>query len=536
MTFINAALALGALAFTIPLAIHLLFRSRFRTVDWGAMHLLSGVLQTNRRRLRWTQLLLLLLRCLIPVLLAFALARPILTGWRTLPGETPQSVVLVIDNSRSMSATDAEGRIRLDRAKGAASRLLRGLSRRDEVMVIATGRRVDPPSIVDRDRGEEIVRSLRPQSGPFTLAEALSAAGRATEQAAHPHHRIVVLSDFQRSTLPAAVEAELDRLREVFAAREIPPTISLLSLGGDSAGLANVSVQSIRSDSPAAIRGQPTVLVAQLRNSSDLPAAGVTVRWSVDGRVVASKPMTIPPRADFSVRFRTRLETTGLHEISVVVEVDDVLPLDNRRRLAIDVIDAVDVLVIDPMLSRETLGNASDFFVLALEPSLEAEATQSDAPEVSARFNIVRGTPAEVAGSSLAIRQSVVVLCDVPLQPKLRRKLADFVLAGGSLVVFDGDPLRPSDYNGVWQATEGEFRLPMELGARPKDTDDGPPMQALGSVSPTYAPWSFLSDEPSPLRDVLVKRHREFVSGVTASPGDQAFGGREASTVLTLAD
>ncbi len=104
MTLLNALLALGALAFTVPLAIHLLFRSRFRTVDWGAMHLLDSVIRINRRRIQLLHLLLLLLRCLLPVLLAFCLARPVLTGFRSLPGDAPQSLVLAIDDSRSMSA------------------------------------------------------------------------------------------------------------------------------------------------------------------------------------------------------------------------------------------------------------------------------------------------------------------------------------------------------------------------------------------------------------------------------------------------
>ena len=63
MTFLNGLLAFGALAFTVPLAIHLLFRSRFRTLDWGAMHLLDSVVRINRRRIQLLHLLLLYRRC-----------------------------------------------------------------------------------------------------------------------------------------------------------------------------------------------------------------------------------------------------------------------------------------------------------------------------------------------------------------------------------------------------------------------------------------------------------------------------------------
>ena len=53
MTLLNGLLAFGAAAFTIPLIIHLLHRSRYQTVDWGAMHLLQSSRNLNSRRLQW---------------------------------------------------------------------------------------------------------------------------------------------------------------------------------------------------------------------------------------------------------------------------------------------------------------------------------------------------------------------------------------------------------------------------------------------------------------------------------------------------
>ena len=83
MTLLNGLLALGALAFTIPLAIHLLFRSRFTTLDWGAMHLLDSVIRVNRKRLQITNILLLLMRCLLPILLAWQVS-----GWFEVPARS----------------------------------------------------------------------------------------------------------------------------------------------------------------------------------------------------------------------------------------------------------------------------------------------------------------------------------------------------------------------------------------------------------------------------------------------------------------
>ena len=84
VTLLNGILAFGALALQFHSPSTCSF-NRFRVLDWGAMHLLEAVVRINRRRLQLMHLLLLLLRCLIPILLAYCLARPVLTGFRVLP-------------------------------------------------------------------------------------------------------------------------------------------------------------------------------------------------------------------------------------------------------------------------------------------------------------------------------------------------------------------------------------------------------------------------------------------------------------------
>lgn len=81
MTFLNGILAFGAIAALVPLLIHLFNRSRFKVVAWGAIHLLESVLRKNRRQLQLEQIILLIIRCIIPILLALALARMVVTEW-----------------------------------------------------------------------------------------------------------------------------------------------------------------------------------------------------------------------------------------------------------------------------------------------------------------------------------------------------------------------------------------------------------------------------------------------------------------------
>ena len=81
MNFLNVGLAFGAAAVAIPLIIHIFNRSRFKVVTWGAMHLLESVLRVNRRQVQLEQIILLIIRCAIPILLALCLARMVVTDW-----------------------------------------------------------------------------------------------------------------------------------------------------------------------------------------------------------------------------------------------------------------------------------------------------------------------------------------------------------------------------------------------------------------------------------------------------------------------
>ena len=50
---------LGMRAVLIPLVIHIFNRSRFKVVNWGAMHLLESVIRVNRKQVQLEQLILL---------------------------------------------------------------------------------------------------------------------------------------------------------------------------------------------------------------------------------------------------------------------------------------------------------------------------------------------------------------------------------------------------------------------------------------------------------------------------------------------
>src|SRR5947199_6523314 len=105
MTFLAPIMLFGAAAATIPIVIHLFFRTRYRTVAWAAMKFLLTSIEQTSRRLRFQELLLLLARICVLVLLALALARPLMSSFN-VSGKEEVLAVLVIDNSMIMGVRE----------------------------------------------------------------------------------------------------------------------------------------------------------------------------------------------------------------------------------------------------------------------------------------------------------------------------------------------------------------------------------------------------------------------------------------------
>src|SRR5580765_2528073 len=119
MNFLVPGMLFGAAAVAIPIAIHLFFRARHRIVPWAAMKFLLESIEQTSRRLRFQELLLLLVRCLVLALLAFAMARPMTSSVRGSGQSEMVDAVFVMDTSYSMGAEDG-AMTRHGRARAAA--------------------------------------------------------------------------------------------------------------------------------------------------------------------------------------------------------------------------------------------------------------------------------------------------------------------------------------------------------------------------------------------------------------------------------
>ena len=464
MTFLNQMLAWGAVAFAIPLIIHILNRSRFRTVEWGAMHLLESVIKVNHKRFRIDQLILLLVRCAIPVLLAVCLARPVLTGARMLEGDTPVSLVILLDTSYSMDATSPAGS-RFNDAVDAACRIVATASRGSQVAVIQTGGRPVPlfdQPIFDPEAVIRRIRQLKAGYGASDMPAAFDEAISTLSGMSHARRELIVISDFQPADWQSLTTDAGDAIRRQLDAMEIKPELTLLAVGESITG--NISVDGIEFPRRAIGVDQQISVRAAIRNHGTDAKDSVRVILKIDGVEHSVTQTTLVANGSTQTLFTCSFDSPGSHVIEVEVVADDSLQHDNRFAAAVSVWDAIRVLLVDGDPSAQALQSETDYLSIALTPFTFGRVRLSD---------LVQTQTIQIRQFSESTLQDarVVVLANVSkLDDSQLATLTTYVQNGGALLICAGNRIDINWYRDRLYAS-GKGLLPMAFGALQGFTD-----------------------------------------------------------------
>ena len=217
MNFLNPLFLFGLAAAAIPVLIHLFTRRKPREVRFPSLEFLAEVNESEIRRLRLKQWLLLALRTLAVALLAMAMARPSMKGGASGRGAAASTLVALVDVSGSMGAPDAEGRPLTATARRVVESLLATLGPADELLLVPYDRAVHPLSekpLADAARLRAAAQALTPSASATDHVAALELAGRALAQSRALNRELFWISDFQRTGFggaPAAGGSGLER-------------------------------------------------------------------------------------------------------------------------------------------------------------------------------------------------------------------------------------------------------------------------------------------------------------------------------------
>lgn len=524
MSFLNGILILGAFAAVVPLAIHLFNRSRFKIVKWGATHLLESVLRKNRKQIQLEQWIILLIRCAIPVILALTLARMVVMNWNSflffllLPlaallfliliafsrttgwlwgflslacllatllgafgfvpewglekklsapsGEVPASTVILLDDSLSMNTANG-----FSKAQSFISGFLQNMNPQSETAVIQLGG--EPALVFDKPTSDPGALGLRvdglfAQGDQISLLSGLDQALSVVSNGKNLKREIILLSDFRTPDWEEWKNATGDTFRERLNSTPNPPDLTWVDFGNSAQ--KNLSVEKIVLSAQTVGIGHPLRVRATLRNFSDESFEGnLLVRLLGDQNESAldEAMVSVGPKASTQVSFTHRFKEAGPKVLHIELSEPDDLPQDNRRSVAVGVIEQIGVLLVDGDPSKEWLRGETDFIKLALTPFQENTTAKNGKSGAGLEMkDLIKAStiPADqFRNMDPTAGVSLIVLANLEsLEGTMIEELPLFVENGGGVLICGGNRMNLSWYNQHW-GLEGSNFLPLPM-------------------------------------------------------------------------
>lgn len=476
MTFLNGALLAGLLAVAIPLVIHLFHKSRFKTIQWGAMHLLEAVIRQNQRRIRIEQWILLAIRCAIPVLLALVMARPLWKGASKLLGDAKTSTVVLLDNSYSMDASRA-GTSNWALARDEAVRVVSEIKNGSEVAVITMSEGgaglLDSPTY-DTGRLIQALNKSDAGYGAATVPDALTVAASTLEGMHETVRQVVVLTDFQRQSFLAQEDTLLGQKIDALKNQAVPPSITFFDIGQEIK--ENVAVESLEFSKLMVGVGQRVQVRGNLRNFGETAWPDLRVTFRVDGKDKGAAQIKLGPGEKGQVLFTHAFETPGSHVVEVTAD-GDALKADNSYFASIPVRDKLPVILVNGDPNPEPLKGETDFAEIALQPYASGRVELADLIKP-------RVINADALNAQALNDAAVVILANVRrLNDDQLRAVEDFVKAGGGLMVFPGSKIDVNWYQSA-MVKDGQGLLPLAFSQLAGDAKENAP--TVGIVSQRF--------------------------------------------------
>ncbi len=371
--FASGWMLLWGLAAAIPILIHFLSRRRYDEVPWAAMDFLLAAMRKHARRWRIEQLLLLAVRTAILLLLAFALADPVMSLFgaaRNLAGTAGNTyVVLVMDASYSMDYRQADA-TRFDLAKGLASEMVRSGRQGDGFSLVLMAR---PPPWLSAIPCL-IARSWRAKSRNCGVPMAEPTCPRrwlrlnASSIEPHGGNRISsAVASFSSPTwdAPPGAKCPAARRRSILARLADKSELQVVDVG--QSGGQNVAVTRVAVADGVVTVDRPTRIDVEVENVGSQDRTQHTVEVLVDGQRIAEEHLDIPAGGRSSAAVVHAFPIPGEHMVEVH-SADDRLAVDNYRWLSLEVRPALEVLCV------EGRSGAAKNVVYALEPGTSAQA------------------------------------------------------------------------------------------------------------------------------------------------------------------
>jgi hypothetical protein len=468
--FVNPLLLFGLAMVSAPVIIHILNKRRYRVQNWAAMDFLLAAQVSNRRRVKFEDLILLLLRMAIIGFLVMAVARPVLRG---LAGWREDSRIVVMDDSFSMEAVSATGKVFDTARESAVSQVQDAMGGSVPVSVWLGSR---PESLLGKVEGQvqggvvtggspagasagtlaslagrdlldslwEVATSDLPLDFPRVLRKLID---EAKGSAAPVVRSVVLVSDYRRRDWLAedgSLADSLEVLFEEIKREDLVDGFNFQFVDVSSGSLDNTAITGFSIESDPVLAGVPVRIAVEVTNYGKEPRVRVEGNVEVGGsdsdEFVARHKILLPTIESIAPGETVRVEIQhiftegGEYPLKAGITPDR-LARDDESVLVAVVRDSMQVALVDGAPSANRFASESGLLTAALSP-------RGDVPSgVSVR--LVEG---EIDAKELEDADSVFILNRSKLSPAEQAALGAFAGSGGGIAYFLGNKIDVESY------------------------------------------------------------------------------------------
>ncbi|HIA67402.1 TPA: VWA domain-containing protein [Candidatus Poribacteria bacterium] len=432
MGFLNPIFLLGTVIAVVPLLIHLWNRHQAKTVDFSSLIFLQIAHRQSVRRIQIKHLIILILRMLILMFIALALARPILKNQFSLAGSrTKTSCVIILDHSYSMSYQDIDGP-RFELAKSVAIGVVESLQNGDNVSIILMSDKAEPifrKLTRDFDQVKSTIQSTDVSFQSTSISPALAMAHDLLTESSAPNKEIYLITDLGKNGWQ-----NFGRLPNLSDAR-----IFLLPIKNpvpNNSGIEDVST------SPKLIGVNiPIHLKVGIKNYSTDPVNSTNLAFFINNQKQSNIAIHIGSEERVDLTFKHSFELPGVHT-GYLELLPDRLPIDNRRYFAVESYRQLQALCV---------GNNNLYLSLGLNPERELKPTEE--------YTVLPSScsPDELKNFTLD-NFDILILADLPeLTDQVKQAIQSFSRAGKTIIIFVGNQIDNISYNNFFEWIPATF-------------------------------------------------------------------------------
>jgi len=343
MTFLNPLVLFGLIAASIPIIIHLLNLRKLKVIEFSSLQFLKEMQKNKMRKIRIKQILLLILRTLAIIFLVLSFSRPTIRNINLagLGSEVKNTIILVIDDTPSMSVEDKQGSY-ISQAKKLAEKILESSEEGDEIYLIRFSdlnilkENFEP---VSKNIAQREIENVEVKDISKTFVEVFLSVSKILDQTKNLSKEVYILTDFQKTNLPEDL-SNLPKLDKSFDANT---RIYVFKIGEKEA--FNISIDSLQVLTKIFEMNKPVTITASLTNHSSENGVNVSSNLYFNDKKVAQKGIDIKSNSSGNFSFTGQIKEYGFNSGRLEIEDDDFLK-DNFRYFNFFVPEKIKVLMV----------------------------------------------------------------------------------------------------------------------------------------------------------------------------------------------